>query len=146
MARKVSQDLDEEEDFQPAKRFRIARTSEEENDLLQNAIPLSTRYTNKWAFKLFEAWRLARDGKLVANEESSCDMNLEQIQNLDVDIVQMSPESLNFWLSKFVQEVTGMEGQRYPATTLYQIVTGLKRYLEERGRDDVNFMNKSLSA
>ena len=35
---------------------------------------------------------------------------------------------LNFWIGKFVQEVSNTKGERYPGRSLYQIVSGLKRY------------------
>ena len=38
---------------------------------------------------------------------------------------------LNYWLSKFVQEVANSEGKVYPARTLYGIVCGIRRHLEE---------------
>lgn len=45
---------EEEAVFQPNKRFRPARSLEEESKLLVGAVPKSTEYKNKWAVKLFE--------------------------------------------------------------------------------------------
>ena len=35
------------------------------------------------------------------------------------------------WLTKFVQEVANKNGDRYPSRSLYGIVCGLERYLED---------------
>ena len=39
--------------------------------------------------------------------------------------------SLNYWLSKFVQEVSNSSGERCPYRLLYSIICGLKRYLSD---------------
>ena len=43
----------------------------------------------------------------------------------------MDADTLNYWLSKFVQEVANSKGERYPARTVYGIVCGLRRHLTE---------------
>ena len=43
----------------------------------------------------------------------------------------MDANNLNYWLSKFVQEVANSEGKVYPATTLYGIICGIQRHLKE---------------
>lgn len=134
-----------DEDFQPPKRFRVSRRKDEEIKLLNDAIPQSTRYKNKWAMVLYEEWKNSRVNKIASREESSLAVNLCSIEDLDIDISIMKPQSLNFWLGKFIQEVTGKNGRRYPGRTLYQIVVSIKRGLEERNRTDVNFLDKSNS-
>jgi hypothetical protein len=44
----------------------------------------------------------------------------------------MNGESIAYWLGKFVQEVVRKDGQKYSLRSLYGIVAGLKRYLEEK--------------
>ena len=41
-------------------RFRQAKTAEEEVNLLQNGVPKSTHYKNKWAYGIFEEWQRQR--------------------------------------------------------------------------------------
>ncbi|KXJ06379.1 hypothetical protein AC249_AIPGENE23163 [Exaiptasia diaphana] len=134
--------MESEDDFQPAKRFRKARTTEEEKEMLEKAIPKSTRYKNTWAFKLFEDWKSERANKTAILEASSVNSKLEELENLDQDFILMKPKSLNFWVGKFIQEVTSKDGKRFPGATLYQIVAGLKRFLEEHNRNDVNMLDK----
>ena len=40
----------------PVKRFRKSQSCEEEKEMLVNAVPLSTRYKNKWAVNMFTEW------------------------------------------------------------------------------------------
>ena len=42
----------------------------------------------------------------------------EGVQSLDTAITDMSGCSLNYWLSKFVQEVSNSSGERYPSRSL----------------------------
>jgi len=45
----------------------------------------------------------------------------------------MDALSLNYWLSKFVMEEAKKSGERYPSTTVYGIVGGIRRrYLAEK--------------
>ena len=41
--------------------------------------------------------------------------------------------SLNFWLTKFVQEVADKTGGRYPPRSLYGTICELRRHLEDQG-------------
>ena len=43
-------------------RFHEAKTAEEEVNLVQNAVPKSTQYKNKWAYGIFEEWQRQRTG------------------------------------------------------------------------------------
>ena len=53
------------------------------------------------------------------------------LQTLDTAIRDMSTCSLDYWLSKFVQEVSNSSGERYPSRSLYSIICGLKRHLSD---------------
>ena len=55
----------------------------------------------------------------------------EGVQTLDTAITDMSVCSVNYWLSKFVQEVSNSSGERYPSRSLYSIICGLKRHLSD---------------
>ena len=45
----------------------------------------------------------------------------------------MDANVLNYWLSKFVQQVANSEGKVYPARTLNGIICGIRRHLQETG-------------
>ena len=55
-----------------------------------------------------------------------CD--LHKVQSLEIPLLQRDALSVNYWLTKFVQEVAKPSK---PPKTLYQIVCGLRRFMEE---------------
>ena len=84
------------------------------------------------------------ENKRAVVEEKSLSISLDDIDELDIEWWEkMTPLSLNFWIGKFVEEVANKKGIRYPARTLYQVVSGLKRHLEGKNRDYVNMLDKS---
>ena len=52
--------------------FRKPKNAEEEKQLLENAVPKSTRSVNKWAMKIFSEWQSTRVNKKASEEPSSC--------------------------------------------------------------------------
>ena len=101
---------DEEQLFQPCKRFRIAKSREEEEEVLMKVVPISTQYKNKWAVNMFEEWRKTRGNRDPTLEETCLKIQLHNVENLDGDWEKMSPSSLDFWIGKFVQEVADKKG------------------------------------
>ena len=101
---------DEELNFQPRKRFRKAKSREEEEKVLEKAVPQSTRYKNQWAVNMFEEWCKARENNIAAFESTCLNIPLEGIENLDNNWEKMSPSSLDFWIGKFIQEVADKKG------------------------------------
>ena len=51
--------------------------------------------------------------------------------SVEDNLEDMEALSFSYWLAKFIQEVANKKGGRYPPRTLYGIVCGLKRRLEE---------------
>jgi hypothetical protein len=48
-------------EMQGSKRvFRQAKTAEEEKQLLENAVPKSTRNSTTWVYRIFNEWQFAR--------------------------------------------------------------------------------------
>ena len=127
----------------PNKRFRGARTLDEEAKVLAAAVPKATEYKNRWAVKLFEGWKNERDNTRFSQEYSSLRlMEVERVEKFNTSLHLMKAESINFWLGKFVQEVRDQKSHRYPGKTLYQIIASLKRYLASKGRTDINLLSK----
>ena len=58
---------------------------EEERDMLVNTVPISTRYKNKWAVNLFTKWIRDRKNHSAALEQTSLNISLDDIQDLDVE-------------------------------------------------------------
>ena len=112
--------------------FRAARSTEEERKLLEDTIPKSTCDSTTWAYRIFNEWQMARGNKDASLESFSFSFDAEKVQRLGTILTSMTAESLNFWLSKFIQEVCKQNGKRYPARTLYSIVCGLQGHLQIR--------------
>ena len=64
---------------------------------------------------------------------------LHKVGVLSTRIEDMDALSLNYWLSKFLAKKSG---ERYPPTTVYGIVFGIRRYLEEKnGAEGLNALD-----
>ena len=87
----------------PNRAFRNSKSEEEERKFLEKSVPRSTRYVTKWSLKIFAEWQASRKNKDPSKEEAGFHVELDKIQALDTNIVNMTPESLNLWLTKFVQ-------------------------------------------
>ena len=48
----------------------------------------------------------------------------------------MDAISVNYWLTKFVMKVAKDSGESYPPRTVYGIVHGLKRHLEDKNGNE----------
>jgi hypothetical protein len=119
--------------------FGKARTFTEETEAICTAIPSSTRYKNKWAVEVFKEWQYYRATKGKTSSELD-----DNVQTVDTPFQEMNGESMAYWLGKFVQEVVQRDGQKYPPCSLYGIVAGLKRYLDEKnGSLALNPLDKS---
>ena len=117
------------------KRFRQPKSGKDEKKNVDNAVPKSTAYKTKWLCKVFEEQNqlvkccTLEPGGLFTTKDFE-----EGVQTLDTVITDMSACSLNYWLSKFVQEVSNSSGERYPSRSLYSIICGLKCHLSDVNR------------
>ena len=110
------------------------KTAKKEVNLVQNVIPKSTQYKNKWANGIFEEWQRHRLVKVPIVEVVALFKNYDfhQVESLETPLVEMSVLSVNYWLTKFVQEVAKPSKECYPLRTLYGIVAGIHRFLAEK--------------
>ena len=80
-------------------RFRIPKTSDEENASIINSVPKSTVYKNKWAVQIFREWQGQRANKFSSVEPGGVfkgeDMDLD-VQELTENIENMNAKSLNY--------------------------------------------------
>ena len=103
-----------------AGRFRSPKSKEEETSLVSEATPKKTQYNTKWGRKVFEEWQQRRQNTSAKLEVVGvAKMNCEDVEDLTVPLEHMSPNTLIFWLSKFVCEVAKQNGERYPPNSLY---------------------------
>ena len=115
-----------------SERFRVSKTSSEETGLVNDTVPPSTKYKNKWAVNIFAEWQSLREVKVSVLDCGGVfkDYELHKVCALSADIAAMDVLSLNYWLSKFVMAKTS--GERYPPKSVYgRIICSLKRHLEE---------------
>ena len=123
--------------------FRKPKSAEEEKKLLENAVPQSTRSVNKLSMKIFSEWQAARLNKKASDEQSNSVDDSSKIQDLDMNVCNMSAETLNFWLAKFVMDVCKEDGECYPPRTLYSICCGVQRHLAEcNGVNAITILDK----
>ena len=113
-------------------RFRPPKSVQEEDSLLVQSKPKSTQYEDKWAVEVFRAWQAAREQKFCILDAGSVFKDYDlRVQSLEEKLEDLDSASLNYWLTKFVQEVANMNGGRYSFRSSYGIVCGLERYLED---------------
>ena len=101
------------------RQFRSPKSVNEEDEAIQNAIPhqLVIRRSGQW--KGFASGKLREDRQVMKVMAYRISIRQCPVGNFDA-------ESLAYWLGKFVQEVVNKDGQRYPARTLYRLITGIK--------------------
>ena len=83
--------------------------------------PKSTQYKDKSAVEVFRTWQAAREQKFCILDAESVfkDYHVHRVQSLEEKLEDLDSLSLNYWLTKFVQEVTNKNGGRYPSRSLY---------------------------
>ena len=98
------------------------------------SIPTKTREQTEWAVRVWQEWALARNTRLLSDEEP-----------FSTTFCELTVSEMDFWLSRFVLEVRKKNGDPYPPNTLYQLICGLQRQLREHGHADIKlFDNPSL--
>ena len=105
-------------------RFREPKTVYEDRELVEKAIPSSTKYKNKWAVTIFGEWQISRSVIAPVLDPGGLfkGYDLHKVVQLSTSIEEMDALTLNYWLSKFVMEVAKKSGERYPPKTVYRIV------------------------
>ena len=111
-------------------RFREPKTVYEEREIVEKAIPSSTKYKNKWAVTIFGEWQISRSVIAPVLDPGGLfkGYDLHKVAQLSTSIDAMDAVTLNYWLSNFVMEVAKKSGERYPPKTVYGIVCGIRRY------------------
>ena len=99
---------------------------------------------HKLAVKIFDKWQKHRENEIAKNESFGFECKrLGSLQDLTVDGHDTSAESLNIWLTKFVGEVVNRDGERYSPRTLYMIICGINRHIQNiNGEDSFNILAK----
>ena len=106
----------------------ISERKLEELTVIQH--PKNTDYSTKWALRNFEEWRKHRSS-LYPETPVPCNLLQSGL-----------PEELNTWLSYYVVETRNSKGDPYPPKTIYQLLTGLLRYMRDNNAHTPNFLDK----
>ena len=111
-------------------RFREPKTVYEERELVEKAIPSSTKYKNKWAVTIFGEWQISPSVTAPVLDPGGLfkGYDLHKVAQLSTSIEEMDAVTLNYRLSKFVMEVAKKWGERYPLKTVYGIICCIQRY------------------
>jgi hypothetical protein len=93
--------------------FRVPKTPSQEKVLVNDAVPASTKYKNKWAVNIFAEWQRLREVKVPVLDCGGLfkEYDLHKVTAVSADIAGMDALSLNYWLSKFVMEVAKKSGK-----------------------------------
>ncbi|CAG2207359.1 unnamed protein product [Mytilus edulis] len=122
-----SQD-EEPKDQEQGVESRFAEMTDNEIDtLIEDAENKNTKKATKWAVNVYEDWKNSKIGSGLI------------IPNLK----DLSVQDINSILGKFVVEVRKKNGEKYPAKTLYLLVTGLLRGMRSHGVSNLYFLNES---
>ena len=105
-------------------RFREPKTVYEDRELVEKAIPSSTKYKNKWAVTIFGEWQISRSVKARVLDPGGLFKGYDSHKGaqLSSSIEEMDEVTLIYWHSKLVMEVAKKSGERYPPKTVYRIV------------------------
>ena len=86
---------------------RSPKSVQEEDSLLVQSIPKSTRYKDKCTVEVFRTSQAAREPKFCIPYPGSMfkEYDLQRVQSLEEKLEELDSLSLNYWLTKFVQEI-----------------------------------------
>lgn len=116
-------------------KFHPPKADDELKHAINDAVPASTNKKTEWACNLFEKWRQHR------NNLAAFQTNLS---NIGVPLAEMSDDELNYCISRFIWEVKKQDCTDFPPQTLYEIVCGLQRKLQQVRPIGINFFNDAL--
>ena len=98
-------------------------------------VPANTKKSNEWAYKNFQLWR---DNRNRLYPDTECPEDLLQKPPWD-------PAVMSFWLSRFACETRSTAGEKYPATTVFSLLSALMRRTRSIDPDCPNFMDSTNS-
>ena len=83
-----------------SERFCVSKTSFQENVLVNDAVPASAKYKNKWAVSIFAQWQRLREVKVPVLDCGGLfnDYHLHKVTALSADLAGMDALSLKYWL------------------------------------------------
>ena len=107
--------------------------SENLSELTKPIVPKNTKKNTSWALRNFNDWRAERE-RHYPQEVCRSDLFEHAPWNI---------EELNHWLTIYVLETRRADGQRYPLTTVYQLLSGILRHMRSIDPECPNFLDKN---
>ena len=85
-----------------SERFRVPKTSFQENVLVNEAVPASTKYKKKWVVGIFAEWQRLREVKVPVLDSGGLfkDYDFHKVTALSADFAGMDALLLNYWFVK----------------------------------------------
>ena len=93
-------------------------------------VPMNTKKNNDWAFKNFQAWLETRNR---AYPDAQCPVDLLE--------PPWDPQAMAYWLPRFACETRNTSGGRYPASTIFSLLSGLLRRIRAIDPNCPNFLD-----
>ena len=92
----------------------------QEDPLLVQSKPNSIQYKDKWAVEVFRTWEAAHEQKFCILDVGSVfkAYDVQCVLSLEEKLEDLDSLSLNYWLTKFVQEVAIKNKGHYPSRSL----------------------------
>ncbi|XP_063415916.1 uncharacterized protein LOC134697564 [Mytilus trossulus] len=101
-------------------RHKLPVTPEEISNLIESAIPQSTRCHYKWGYNVFSNWQKERRARPVSD-------NLPiPVEALTQSITEMEPCMRDTALQYFLAEAKKTDGNDYPSASLYQLFVAIQ--------------------
>ena len=129
----ASSSAQDESGLPPPKRFKFSNEKELQ-EMAKGFTPANTNKATQWALKVFDDWRTARNKQFPV--EQAVPENL-----LD----SSDPEVLNTHFSRLAIEARKVNGERYPPSTVHQLLCGILRHMRNSNPECPNFLNKKVA-
>ena len=120
---------------------------------INDCVPKSTRYKDKWPVALFEHWREQRNMKASSIVDLRVDGRHSGLEVIENSIEMMSDDELNWTLACFICKIRKTDGSKYPPNTLYRIIAAIQHFLKGKGKqvrllndDKFGYLRNALGA
>ena len=110
-------------------RFLLTDNEDQMKLLAEGLQPRNTANSTKWALHTYQEWCKARSNS--------------ELESVPTELLQSNdPEKLCKFLSLFVVEARKKSGERYPPSTIHQILCGLLHHMRQQDCTCPNFLDK----
>ena len=112
-------------------RFDFSKSPPSYSGMAVKFVPTNTKKNNDWAYNNFNSWREARNRAFPTDQ---CPLDLIETPPWDC-------HALCYCLARFACETRNKEGKKYPATTVFSLLSALLRRMRGVDADCPNFLD-----